>query len=157
MEKVQLNFTERAARSLNTEATLLSTTTELYDQYTHPENMSLFIQIVGNNDDDAPSVYIDGVTLKTLRYILSQLSTAALNDCIIWLRAYDSKPLQEFATVCDAQHNDFVVNNCNFRLCPFAEWSSDYSHLSEDALICHEGEVVEAYHKTKNIINNNNK
>ena len=149
---VQLNFTERAARSLNTEATLLSTTTELYTQYSNPEDMSLFIQIVGNNDDDAPSVYIDGVTLKTLRYTLSQLSTAALNNCVIWLRAYDGRPLQEFATVCDAQYNDFEVNGCNFRLYPFAEWSSDYSHPSKDTLICHEDDGAEIINYIKNII-----
>jgi hypothetical protein len=153
----QLNFTERAARSLNTEATLLSTTTELYDLYSNPEDISLFIQIVGDNNGEIPDLYIDDVTLKNLRCALSQLNIAALNNCVIWLRAHDGKVLQEFATVCDKQWSDFVVDGCNFRLNPFAEWRFDYSSLDSDTVICHEDEVNEIYNNIKNIINNNNR
>lgn len=149
----QLNFTERATRSLNTEATLLSATTELYDLYSHTEDMSLFIQIVGDDRRDIPDIYVGDVTLKDLHCALSQLTTAALNNCIVWLRAYDGKPLQEFAAVCDKQWSDFVVNDCNFRLCPFAEWSSDYSSLNSDTVICCEEEITEIYNNIKNIIN----
>jgi len=155
MEKVQLNFTKRAARSFNTEATLLSTTTELYDLYTHPEDISLFIQIVGDDKSNTPDLYIDDIPLKNLRYALSQLDITALCNSIVWLRAYDGKVLQEFATVCDAQYNDFEANGCSFRLCNFAEWRSDYSSLDSDTIICHEEEVAEIYYKIMNIINNN--
>jgi hypothetical protein len=153
----QLNFTERAAQCVTAGTVLRRTTTELYDLYSHTEDMSLFIQIVGDDRNDIPDIYIGDVILKDLRYTLSQLNTKALNNCIVWLRAYDGRPLQEFAVVCDAPHNDFEVNNCNFRLCEFAERNDDISIPLDDILVIHEEEVAEIYYKIMNIINNNNK
>lgn len=156
MKKVQLNFTERAAQSLNAETNLRVTTTELYDLYKHPEDMQLFIQIVGDDRNNTPDIYIDDVTLKDLHYVLSQLNNAALNRCVIWLRAYNGRPLQEFATVCEAQHNDFVINNCNFRLYDFPACDADNQSLNADTIVCCKEEVTEMYYKIMNIINNNN-
>ena len=154
MEKVQLNFTERAARSFNTEATLLSATTELYDLYSRAEDIQLFIEIVGDDKRDIPSIYIDGMTLKTLRHTLLQLTRTALDNCIVWLRDYDGKVLQEFAVACHKRYEDFAVYDRSFRLCPFAECSPDYSSLNSDTIICCEEEITEIYNNIKNIINN---
>lgn len=154
MKKVQLNFTESAAQCVTAGTVLRRTTTELYDLYTHPEDMSLFIQIVGDDKNDTPDVYIGDVTLKDLRYTLSQLNTTALKHSIIWLRAYDGRPLQEFAVVCDAQHKNFKVNGCSFRLCNFAVWSDDISVPLDDILVIHDDEIIDAIDNIRNIINN---
>ena len=150
MEKVQLNFTEAA------EIVLRRTTTELYKQYTHPEDMQLFVQIVGDDRSNTPDIYIDNVTLKTLYYTLSQLNNAALNNCLIWLRAYDGAPLQEFATVCETRFADFAVNGCAFNLCNFTACSSDKTASWSDILILHVDEIEEIYSRIIDIINNNN-
>lgn len=154
MKKVQLNFTEKAAQSLNTGATLLSTTTELYDLYSHPEDIQLCVEIAGDDEKDQPNICVDDISLKGLRYVLSQLNNMALEHCVIRLQAYNCRLLQEFAEVCDAPHNDFVVNGCNFRLCEFAERSSNEPDSWSDTLIIHKEEIAEMINNIKNIINN---
>ena len=150
----QLNFTERAAQSLNTGAKLQVITTELYDLYNHPEDIQLYVQIVGDDESNTPSIYIDNVALKDLHYVLSQLTNTALNNCIVWLQAYNGEIHQALATACEPQRDSFVINGCSFRLCSIAIWHSDYSRLSPNSVICLKEEVEEMIDKINNIINN---
>lgn len=152
MEKVQLNFTEYAAECVNTGNVYRRTTTELYDLYNHPEDIHLYIQIVGDESIGIPSIFIDDVTLKTLRFTLARLNRTALSDCIVWLRAYDGTPLQEFAVACNPRHEDFKIYDRSFRLCDFTGLSYRIDNLTDNTLVCHESEVEEAFNRIKNII-----
>ena len=157
MEKVQLNFTKAAAQCVTSGTVFKRTTTELYDLYNHPKDIQLFIEIVGDDKRDIPDIYIDGVTLKTLRYTLLQLQRTALDNCVVWLRDYDGKVLQEFAVACHKRYEDFAIYDRSFRLCDFAVWSNDISVPLDDTLVIHEEEITEIYNNIKNIINNDNK
>lgn len=152
MEKVQLNFTERAAQCVTIGTVFRRTTTELYDLYKHPEDMQLYIQIMGDDSKGIPSVYIDDVTLKTLRYTLTQLQRSALDNCIVWLRAYDGAPLQEFAVACHNRYEDFKIYDRSFRLCNFTMESDRTEALPDDTLVCHESEVEELFDNIINLI-----
>ena len=154
MEKVQLNFTEMASLYVTSGTVFRRTTTELYDLYTHPEDISLFIQIVGNDKTNTPNIYIDNVSLKDLYYVLSRLTRTALDNCIVWLRASNGRPLQEFAVACHKRYEDFAVYDRSFRLCDFSVWSSDEPESWSNTLILHEAEVTDTLNNIKNIINN---